>query len=409
MRKGENLKTHELIATKTKELNKPKRPKELYKPNKLNNHFKGEFMPYKVRFVNYPRQYQQLKKEFDHVFEEIMSNGDFILRGHLEEFEKRIAEYVGTKQAIGVNTGTDALYLSAHAVGFGPGDEVITVAHTFVATVGAIVQTGATPILIDIKDDFNIDVDQIEAAITPKTKGIIPVHLNGHACNMDKIMEIAAKYNLVVIEDAAQALGAQFKNKKCASFGDTGIFSFYPAKMLGTAGDGGIVCTNDNALARKLRAFRDNGRVDSAEVIECFGWCTRLDNLHAAILNMKFNHFDQWVKRRREIARMYDDGLSGVGDITTHPRSNDDYFDVYQNYVIRSKHRDALVKHLRDSGVEVLISWPIPLHKQKALGLEHFNLPKTEQISAEVVSLPMYPELTSDEVEYVISAIKSFF
>ena len=365
-------------------------------------------MSYKVRFVNYPRQYQQLKKEFDGVWEKIMSGGDFILRQDLENFEKRIAEYVGTKYAIGVNTGTDALYLLAQAL-FKPGDEVITVAHTFVATVGAIVQCGATPVLVDITDDFNMDVEQIEAVITHKTKGIIPVHLNGHACNMDKIMEIATKYNLRVIEDAAQALGAKFKGKRCASFGDAGIFSFYPAKLLGTAGDGGMICTNDDALARKICAFRDNGRVESVEVMECFGWCTRLDNLHAAILNMKFNYFDRWVERRREIAKIYDKGLTGVGDILIHPVSGPDYFDAYQNYVIRTKIRNELVKYLKDNGIEVLVSWPTPIHKQKALGLSNFNLPKTEQISAEVLSLPMYPELTNEEVEIVIDSIKNFF
>lgn len=366
-------------------------------------------MAYKVPFVNYKRQYQQLKNEFDSVFEEVMSGGDFILRRHLEAFEKNIAEFVGTKHSIGVNTGTDALYLSAHAFGFGPDDEIITVAHTFVSTVGAIVQRGATPVLIDVRNDFNINVDQIEAAITPRTKGIIPVHLNGHACEMDKIMQLAQKYRLKVIEDAAQALGASFKGKRCGSFGDTGIFSFYPSKMLGTAGDGGIICTNDDVLARKLRAFRDNGRVESVEVIECFGWCTRLDNLHAALLNMKFRYFDNWVKRRKEIARMYDAGLAGIKGLLPHPNSNSDYFDVYQNYVIRCKERDDLVAHLRKSGIEVLISWPTPVHKQKALGLSHFNLPKTERISAEVVSLPMYPELIDDEVEVVIDAVKRFF
>ena len=258
---------------------------------------------YQVPFVNYPRQYQLLKREFDAVFEEVMSGGDFILRRHLEDFEKHIAEYVGTKYAIGVNTGTDALYLSAQALGFGSGDEIITVAHTFVATIGAIIQCGATPVLIDVQDDFNMDVKRIEEVITPKTKGIIPVHLNGHACEMDKIMEIAEAYDLRVIEDAAQALGALFKGKKCASFGDTGIFSFYPAKMLGTAGDGGMVCTNNDVLARKLYAYRDNGRFEDVEVIECFGWCSRLDNLHAALLDMKFRYFDKSVERRREIAR----------------------------------------------------------------------------------------------------------
>lgn len=366
-------------------------------------------MPYKVRFVNFPRQYQQLKEEFNSVFEEIMSGGDFILRKHLEEFEKRIADYVGTKYAIGVNTGTDALYLSAHALGFGPGDEIITVAHTFVATIGAVVQCGATPVLVDINDDFNIDAEQMEASITSRTKGIIPVHLNGHACNMDRIKDVAQKYNLRIIEDAAQALGAQFKGKRCASFGDTGIFSFYPAKMIGTAGDGGMICTNNDALARKLRAFRDNGRVETVEVIECFGWCTRLDNLHAAILNMKLNHFDRWIKRRREIAKIYDEGFSNTPGLIPHPVSNNDYFDVYQNYVIRTERRDDLVAHLRNSGIEVLISWPRPLHKQKALGLEHFKLPITERISSEVISLPMYPELTDNEVDLVIKAVRGFF
>jgi aminotransferase EvaB len=366
-------------------------------------------MDYKVRFVNYPRQYQQHKGEFDRVFEEIMSGGDFILRRHLEEFEKRIADYVGAKHAIGVNTGTDALYLSARALGFGPGDEVITVAHTFVATVGAIVQCGAQPVLIDVRDDFNMDVDQIEAAITPKTKGIIPVHLNGHACRMDKIVEMAGKHQLRIIEDAAQALGAQFKGRRCASFGDTGIFSFYPAKVLGTAGDGGMVCTNDDALARKIRTYRDNGRVESVDVVECFGWCTRLDNLHAAILNMKFNYFDQWIKRRRAIARMYDEALSDIPEVVRPLISKSDYFDVYQNYVIRTEQRDKLVAHLQKSGVEVLISWRVPMHQQKALGLSHFKLPMTERVSAQVISLPMYPELTDEEVEFVIEAIKKFF
>ncbi len=365
-------------------------------------------MAYKVRFVNYPKQYRQLKSQFDRTFEEIMSGGDFILRQHLETFEANIAQYVGTKHAVGVNTGTDALYLSARALEFGPGDEIITVGHTFVATVGAIVQCGATPILVDIEDDFNIDVDQIEAAITQETKGIIPVHLNGHPCQMDKMMALAEKYNLKVIEDAAQALGSKFKGKRTASFGDVGMFSFYPAKMLGTAGDGGMICTNDDGLARKLMALRDNGRVDSVEVIECYGYCSRLDNLHAALLDMKFKYFDQWVDRRREIAEMYDKGFTDLQDITPHPRSSDDYFDVYQNYVIRSPRRDALAKHLRASGIEVLISWPTPLHKQKALGLSHFRLPKTEQVSSDVLSLPIYPELDDDEVNMVIDAVKKF-
>ena len=245
-------------------------------------------MKYEIPFVNFKRQYKILKKELDNVWYEIMSKGDFIMRGHLEEFEKKIANYVGVKYAIGVNTGTDALYLSVRALGFGPGDEVITVGHTFVATIGAITQCGATPILVDVAEDYNIDVNKIEEVITKKTKGIIPVHLNGHPCDMGKIMEIAKKHNIKVIEDAAQALGSKFNGKMIGSFGDTSIFSFYPAKMLGAPGDGGIICTDDNALAHKLITFRDNGRYDDVEEIECFGWCSRLDNLHAAILLKKF-------------------------------------------------------------------------------------------------------------------------
>ncbi|MHA1280587.1 MAG: DegT/DnrJ/EryC1/StrS family aminotransferase [Candidatus Helarchaeota archaeon] len=363
---------------------------------------------YKVRFVGYSRQYEQMKSEFDAVFAEIMSGGDFIMRKQLKEFEKNIASYIGTKYAIGVNSGTDALYLSANAVGFGPGDEVITIAHTFVATVGAIVQCGAKPVLIDIDDDFNIDVEQIEAAITSRTKGIIPVHLNGHPCNMAKIMQLAEKYNLIVIEDAAQALGAKFKNKMVGSFGRAGIFSFYPAKMLGAPGDGGMVVTNDAHLARKLKALRDNGRVESSDVIECFGYCSRLDNLHAAILKMKFKHFSQWLSRRREVAKMYDAGLINAKDIILPPHKGKDFFDVYQNYVIRTEKRNELVKHLNGSGVEVLVSWPKPMHHQKALHLDHFHLPVTERISNEVLSLPMYPELKDEEIKYVIDCIHKF-
>ncbi len=170
-----------------------------------------------------------------------------------------------------------------------------------------------------------------------------------------------------------------------------------------------MICTNDDALARRLRAFRDNGRVENVEVIECFGWCTRLDNLHAALLDMKFRYLENWIQRRREIAGMYDNGLGGIDGLVPHPNSNDDYFDVYQNYVIRCKERDKLAEHLRRSGIEVLISWPTPMHKQKALELSHFNLPMTECISAEVISLPMYPELTDEEAECVIEAVESFF
>lgn len=366
-------------------------------------------MAHEVRFVDYPKQYAMLKEELDAAFHEVMSGGDFIMRRHLDEFEGNIAEYVGVKHAIGVNTGTDALYLCASALGLGPGDEAVTVAHTFVATVGAIATRGAMPVLLDVNDDFNMNVEQLEAAITPRTKAILPVHLNGHMCDMDKVMEVANKHNLTVIEDAAQALGATFIGKKAASIGLAGIFSFYPAKMLGAAGDGGMVCTNDDAFARQIRALRDNGRVDNVEKIERYGYCSRLDNLHAALLNVKFKHFPQWVERRREIARMYDEGLSKIDGLSIHPVSDERFYDVYQNYVIRTPRRDELFNYLRENGIEVLISWSMPMHKQEALKLNHFNLPNTERISNEVISLPMYPELSDESARVVVDTVRSFF
>lgn len=366
-------------------------------------------MSYTVPFVGFKKQYQDLKQELDAAYFEIMENGDFILRRHLEEFERSIADYVGCKHAIGVNTGTDALYLCAHACSWQPGDEIITVAHTFVATVGSIAVRGATPVLIDVAEDYNMDVSQLEAAITPKTKAIIPVHLNGHPCDMDAIMGIAEKHKLTVIEDAAQALGASYKGKRCSSFGLAGIFSFYPAKMLGTAGDGGMVCTNDDAFARKIRALRDNGRVEDVNNIECYGYCSRLDNLHAALLSVKFKHFPAWVERRRQIASHYSEGLAGIPGLKIHPTSNGDYYDVYQNYVVRAEQRDELIDHLKQAGVETLVSWRTPMHHQKALGLDHFKLPMTETVSDEVISLPMFPELTNQQVQYVIDAVKKFY
>jgi len=366
-------------------------------------------MDYKVRFVGFPRQYHNLKEELDAAFESIMSRGQFIMRQEMEDFEEEIAKYVGVKHALGVNSGTDALHLSALAAGLKRGDEAITVSHTFVATISAIVNTGATPILVDIADDYNMDVDLLEKAITSKTKAIFPVHLNGHMCEMDRIMELAEEHDLIVIEDAAQALGAEFEGKKAASFGLTGMFSFYPAKILGAAGDGGMVCTNEDGFATKIRALRDNGRIDDVRVINCYGFCSRLDNLHAALLNVKFRHFPRWIKRRREIAEMYDKGLAGLDGLIPHPRSDTRFFDVYQNYVIRSDRRDELYEYLKSSGVETLVSWWVPTHKQKALNLGHFKLPKTEQISNEVLSLPMYPELTDEQIKYVIQQIHKFY
>ena len=365
-------------------------------------------MDYKVPFVNVPKQYQNLKEEILKTFNNVLSRGDLVLRKDVEEFEKNIADFVGTKYAIGLNSGTDALFLPLKAAGIGPGDEVITVSHTFVASIAAIVNTGAKPVLIDVKEDFTMDIDKLEEVITPKTKAIIPVHLNGRMCEMDKLMEIAWRHNLVVIEDAAQSLGAKFDGKMAGSFGLAGGFSLYPFKILGAFGDGGIMTTNDENIAEKIRLLRDHGQKTKTEIV-CYGFNSRLDNLQAAILSLKFKYLSEWIERRREIANLYFEGLSGIPEVKLPPKSDERHFDVYQNYVLRASKRDGLAVYLKEKGVETLIKDPIALHCHPALGLSNFHLPYTERLAKEVISLPMYPELTNEQVKYVIDCARSFY
>jgi dTDP-4-amino-4,6-dideoxygalactose transaminase len=368
-------------------------------------------MAYKVPFVNYPEHYRRMWNEVMDAISEALSKGDLLLRGQLRQFEKDIASFVGAKYAVGLNSCTDAMFLSLKAAGIGSGDEVITVAHTWIATIACIVHCGATPILVDVGEDMNMDVEQVEQKISPKTKAIIPVHLNGRLCNMKKLMKIANEHNLIVIEDAAQALGGSFDGKKAGSFGLTGCFSLYPAKILGAAGDGGFLTTGNEEIDEKIRLLRDHGQQRTTGKILFYGFNSRLDNVQAAILNVKFKHIPKWIERRREIARTYHEGLSDIAEVKLPPPpvTTGSYYDVYQNYVIRIKNRDGLVEFLEKNGVETIISWRIPNHLQTALNLNRFNLPKTEKLSNEVVSLPMYPELTDEQVHYVIDVIHDFY
>jgi len=367
-------------------------------------------MVYKVPFVNYPLHYKNMEKEIDAAIKEVLSRGDLIMRRQMLDFENSMASFLGVKYGIGVNSCTDALIFCLMAAGIKPGDEVITVAHTFVATIEAVVHSGATPVLADVGEDFNMDADKIEQLITPRTRAILPVHFNGRVCDMEKIMKIAEKHNLIIIEDSAQALGATFSGKKGGSFGLAGCFSFYPAKILGAAGDGGLVSTDSADLAEKIRFLRDHGRKGKDEVV-CYGFTSRLDNLQAAILNVKFRYLPGWIKRRRHIAGLYDKGLKATTRVKLPPAPGSDrrYFDIYQNYVSRADKRDELALYLKENGVEIIISNPIPVHHQKALGLSHFRLPNTEQFAKEVISIPNIPELTDEQVQYVIREIKDFY
>jgi len=350
-----------------------------------------------------------MKKEIDAVIQEVLSGGDLILRSQLREFEKNIASFLGVAHAVGLNSGTDALHLSLKAAGIGHGDEVITVAHTFVATVSVIVHCGAIPILIDIKEDGNMDEDKLEQAITSRTKAVIPVHLNGRLCDMEKLMSIASKHKLEVIEDAAQALGAAFDGKKAGTFGLTGCFSFYPAKLLGGVGDGGIVVTDDDEINQSMRLLRDHGQNRASGDVLCFGFNSRLDNLQAAVLDEKLKYLPQWIDRRRELAKLYYEGLSPLQQLRLPPVSEERYYDVFTNYVVRAQERDGLVEHLRNGGIEVLVSWPKPMHHHEALRLGHFHLPETERISREVVSLPLNTEVSNEQVGYVIESVYKFY
>jgi dTDP-4-amino-4,6-dideoxygalactose transaminase len=364
----------------------------------------------KVSFVNYKQQYNNLKSEIDETIKKTLEKGSLILREDVDYFEKNLADFIGVKYAIGINSGTDGLILSLKAAGIDKGDEVITVSHTFMATIASIVHLGAKPVLIDVKDDFTINVDQIESVITDKTKAIIPVHLNGRVSEMDKLMEIAEKHNLIVIEDAAQALGAKFNGKKAGSFGLASSFSFYPAKILGSYGDGGAIVTNSQEINDKIRLFRNHGQKTKTEIV-CFGWTSRLDNLQAAVLNIKFKYLSSWIERRREIAGLYQKNLNQVKGIIlpAAPDSDDKHFDCFQNYVLKAEKRNQLYDFLKEQGVETLIKDPIANHHHKDLGLSCFNLPLTEKLADQVISLPMYPELEEQEINYVIESVKKFY
>ena len=366
-------------------------------------------MSYKVRFVKADEHYSRLKSEIDNVLFSCLSKGDLINRHQLKDFEESLAVFVGTKYAIGVNSGYHALALSLLAAGVGHGHEVITVAHTFVATVSAIVHCGATPVLIDVRTDHNMDPDLIEAAITPRTKAIIPVHLNGRICEMDRIQQIADKYKLLIIEDAAQGLGATFKGQGGGSFGIAGCFSFYPFKMLGCFGDGGAVTTNDPAIARAIVRMRYNGEDRQTGEYHYHGFTALLDNVQAAVLNVKLPHLPSWIEHRRRMAELYQKSLEHIQKIVLPNFGGKEYYESFQNYVIRTPKRDELRLFLKERGIETLVSWPKPMWHHLALRLGDYTLPETEAICREVLSLPMNSEITPEEVKITADAICEFF
>jgi dTDP-4-amino-4,6-dideoxygalactose transaminase len=362
-----------------------------------------------IPLVDLKAQYAAIKPEIDAAMQRVVNNTSFILGKEVAEFEKNFAAFCHAQYCVGTDSGTAALHLALIILGVKAGDEVITTTHTFIATAEVISLIGAKPVLVDIDPrTYNIDPNKIEAAITPRTRAIIPVHLYGQPAEMDAIMEIARKHNLRVIEDAAQAHGAEYRGKRAGTMGDVACFSFYPGKNLGAYGDAGALVTNDAALAEHARMLRDHGRSEKyAHKLTGYGY--RLDALQAAILGAKLPHLDAWNARRREIADYYTELLTNTDIVTPYVPPH--IQPIYHIYCIRAKNRDALQKHLKARGIETGIHYPIPLHLQPVyqnLGYHAGDFPHAEKAANEILSLPMYPELTDEQAQQIVDAIKEF-
>jgi dTDP-4-amino-4,6-dideoxygalactose transaminase len=369
----------------------------------------------KIDFINsgYRRFYKKHRKEILGAIDKCYANGDFVLRDEVDKFERNLAKFVGCKYAIGVNSGTDALRVAYKALEIEPGDEVITVSHVFIAPIQEIVHHGAVPVLIDVKEDGLMDADLIEKAITKKTVGIVPVHLSGKVCEMDKIMKIARKHKLWVVEDACQALGAKYKGKMAGTFGDMGCFSHIAPKTLGVGGDAGSIVTNKRRLDYQARLLRNHwnitqgalhGRQPKAPKKMGWGYNTRLDNIHAAVLNIKLKYYPQMLKRRKEICMKYNKGLEGL--LMELPLQQDGQ--IYQEYIIRVPDMWGFKRYMDSKGIELLIRDTTPNHKLPGLKL-NFDLPVTDNLAVESVRLPTYPELTNKEVDYIIDSIQEYY
>jgi dTDP-4-amino-4,6-dideoxygalactose transaminase len=361
-----------------------------------------------ISFVDLKAQYLSIKDEIDTAVLKVLSSTQFILGNEVTAFESEFAAYCNADSGIALNTGTSALHLALLAAGIGPGDEVITVPFTFVATVAAICYTGATPVFVDIDPvSYTIDVTKIEAAITDRTKAILPVHLYGQPADMDPIMEIARRYNLTVIEDAAQAHRAEYKGRRIGSIGDIGCFSFYPGKNLGAYGEGGMAVTSNPEYAQTIRMLRDWGQERRYHhVIK--GYNYRMDGVQGAILRVKLPYLDAWTEARRSHAALYNELLADCG--LTIPTAMPYSYHVYHVYGVRTAERDKLQQHLNQQGIQTGIHYPIPVHLQPAysdLGYKPGDFPQSELIAREELSLPMYPELTPAEIKTVGQTIAS--
>jgi dTDP-4-amino-4,6-dideoxygalactose transaminase len=363
-----------------------------------------------IPFFNYRGAFGAIETELMATIRDVIGRGAFIMQKDLVEFEEAIANYLGVKHAFGVGNATDGLHIAFRAAGLRQGDEVIFPAHTMVASPAAVHFAGGIPVPVDMGPDHMLDPKSLEKAITKRTKFIMPVQVNGRTCDMDAIQSLATQHGLRIIEDAAQALGSSFKSKRAGSFGIAASFSFYPAKVLGSLGDGGMVVTNDDAVADKVHQLRDHGRDREGEV-SSWGMNSRLDNIQAAILHLQFRDYDTIIEHRRKLAQTYQDALADLKELTLPPAPGADkrHFDVYQNYEIEADRRDELRTHLKQQGIGTLVQWGgKAVHQFERLGLKA-SLPVTERFFTRCLMLPMNMMVSVDDAEHVAASIRSFY
>ena len=362
-----------------------------------------------VPFFNYRETFQHLEEEFVTQLRDVIARGAYIQQRDLSEFEENLARYLGVKHAIGVGNATDGLTMLLRAAGVVDGDEVLVPSHTMVATVASIVHAGGKPVLVDCGDDHLFNTDSARSRLTDRTRFVLPVHLNGRVADMDKIMSLCEEFGLTVVEDAAQALGARFKDRYAGTFGAGGAFSFYPAKLLGCLGDGGAVVTDNDEVAQRVKLMRDHGRTETGEVV-LWGYNSRLDNLQAAFLNLQFSHYGEALSARRAIAKRYHDGLTGIPELhLPQPPSNGHHFDVFQNYEIEAERRDDLQDYLLSNGIRTNRQWGgKAVHQFSELRMNH-DLPRTDLLFARCLLLPLNTGLEDFEVDHVIYHVKKFY
>ncbi|MDR0993952.1 MAG: DegT/DnrJ/EryC1/StrS family aminotransferase [Verrucomicrobiota bacterium] len=369
----------------------------------------------KVPLLDLKPQYEQIRAEVEPMLLEICASQAFILGPKVEECEKAVAAYCGARFGVGVTSGSDALIMALMVEGIGPGDDVITTPYTFFATAGAIARVGAKPVFVDIDPvTFNLDADKVAAAVTPRTKALIPVHLYGQMADMDALMAVAEEHRLIVIEDACQAIGAEWNGRRAGSVGDYGCFSFFPSKNLGCFGDGGMVTTQDEQKARKLAIYRNHG-MDPKYVHHVIGGNFRLDALQAAVVSIKLRHLDQWTHGRQQNAVRYEvlfaeTDLLQDGRVSLPQKIGSRH--IYNQFVLRAERRDELLAYLHEHGIGAEIYYPIPLHLQdsfRSLGYRQGDFPESERAAKETLALPIYPDLTSDMMKQVVQTIADFY